>query len=167
MLANAQLPVARKLHQRLSFEHAAFILAEIAERFAVEEEVAAIDPGIGQIRLFRERDDLVVIEFELAKARGWIDAEHGGELSIFHVQRKLIKQIGVGDAVTIGYREVRRIAEILRCGTRDAGPGHGQRAGVGERHGPILPVIDLVDGDVVGVERDGEIAVERRVIEKI
>ena len=42
-----------------------------------------------------------------------------------------------------------------------------ERAGIGERHRPVLLVIDLVDLDVVGLQRDGEIAVHRRIVEKI
>ena len=68
MLADTQFAIARKIHQRISFQDASFVLAEVFEDFALEEKIAAVDPVIGKIRLFREFDDLVIFQFQLAKS---------------------------------------------------------------------------------------------------
>ena len=57
-------------------------VAEIAQDIASEEKIAAVDPVVGKFRLFRKFDDFIVIEFQLAEARRWIDAKHGADLSL-------------------------------------------------------------------------------------
>ena len=63
MLADAKLMVARKLDQRLPLQDAAFVGAEVAKHLALEEKIAAVDPVIGEIRLLREFDNLVIFQF--------------------------------------------------------------------------------------------------------
>src|SRR5215469_6731423 len=83
------------------------------------------------------------------------------------MQLKFVKQIGISHAVAIRHREVLRVAKISRCGSGEASPGHGERASVSESHAPILGVIDLVNSYVVGIQINREVAVHRRIVEKI
>src|ERR1700733_5557497 len=106
MLANAQLAIARQIHKRLSLQHACFVLAEVLEDVALEEKITAIDPVIGKIWLFRELDDLIVLQFQFSEPRRWVDTEDRADLALLHMKLEFIKQIGIGDPVAVGHREV-------------------------------------------------------------
>ena len=67
---NTQLAVPRKAYERVLFQYASFVFAEVFEDFALEEKISTINPVVGKIRLFREFDDLIMFQFQLANRDG-------------------------------------------------------------------------------------------------
>src|SRR4051794_38040410 len=54
VLEDAELPIAAQAYQRLPLEDAAFIAGKIGQEITAEEEVAAVDPVVGEVGLLAE-----------------------------------------------------------------------------------------------------------------
>lgn len=167
VLANIERAISCELCQRLLFQHAAVVGAEIMQKVAPKEEVAAVNPIIGKFRLFCKFDDFAMVELKLSEARRRIDAEHCSYLLLGEVKLEFVAKIGVGKTVPVRHGKVVCVAKILCGGSRDSRACHGERASICERHLPVLIVINLVNGHIVGFERDGKIAIHRRIIKEI
>ena len=79
----------------------------------------------------------------------------------------LLGQVGVGHAIAVGDGELAGVAQVLGGRAADPGPGHGQLAGIGQGHLPVLFVVDRMDREVVRLELDGEVTVHRCIIQEI
>ena len=111
----------------------------------MEEEVAAIDPVVDELGFLAELLDLGRIDLELAEPRGRVDSQDGAQPSLLEMEPVLLGEVGVGHAVAVGDGEMAGVAEVLGGRAADPGPGHGQLAGVGQGHLPVLLVVDRVD----------------------
>jgi hypothetical protein len=83
------------------------------------------------------------------------------------MQMELIKEIGICEPITVGHCEVFGIPKEFGGGSGNPGAGHGERACVSESHSPILLVIDLVNRNLIGIQFDRKVAVQRWIIQKI
>ncbi len=62
--------VARELLERLSLE-VRVLAVDVVEDLRLEDEEAAVDPALAELRLLGELDHLVAVELDVAEARGW------------------------------------------------------------------------------------------------
>ena len=77
-----QLLVVREPDERTTLEDAALVLVDVVEELSAEEEVAAVDPPLAQLRLLVERGDALPFEGEVAEAGGWAHRRDGGEAAV-------------------------------------------------------------------------------------
>jgi len=167
MLENVQLAVARQFHQRLAFQHAAFILGQILEKVAVEEKETAVDPMTFEVGLLGELDDAVAFHFDFAEAGRRVDAEDGAKLLLRKVAAEFFCKIGIGQTVAIGDGELFGVAKIFARRLGGAAAGHVFFAGEGERDFPVEFALLFVDDDLIGLEVDGGVGVAQVEVAEI
>src|SRR5204862_460582 len=80
-IGSFELAVAGKPGQRLALEGAVLLGRQIAVEVAAEEEIAAVDPGRVQLRLFDELLQFVALHAKLAEARWRVDPQYGADLA--------------------------------------------------------------------------------------
>ena len=107
MPKDAELPVPSEPDQWLALEDTALLTRELAHELTAEEEVAAVNPAVDEVRLLDELRDSGVILAQLAEARGRIDSENGAKPALSDVEVVLLRQVGIGEPVAVGHREMR------------------------------------------------------------
>src|ERR1051325_1291086 len=108
-----------------------------------------------------------MIQLEFAKSRRRVDAKDRANPTMLAVEIKFGFEICIRDPVTIRDRKMLAGTEIFLGSSRNSGTGHRQCACTGQRDVPVILVLDLMNGDVIGLEANAEVAVHGGVIEKI
>lgn len=167
VFVHAQLAIAGEVDERGAFEDTGFLLREVWEELALEEEVTAVDPVIGEVGFLGEFLNERPVGLEFTESRGWVDAEDGSDSLVFKMEGVFVGEVGVGEAIAVGDGESCGVGEVTGGGACDARARHGQFAGVGKRDGPVLVMVDGVHGEVIGLELDREVGVHGGVVQKI
>src|SRR5216684_4286941 len=110
MPEHRELAVAGEPGQRLALEDAILLGRQIAVEITAEEEIAAIDPGRMQLRLFDELLQFVAVHAKLAETRRRVDPQHRADLAAAQVEIELGRQVCVGQPIAIGYRVMLGVA---------------------------------------------------------
>ena len=96
MLEDAELTVARQLHQRVALQNAALLRGEVRKKIAVEEEVAAVDPTVAELGLLAELGALGAVHLQLAETRRRVDGQDGAVPLLIEVELVLVGEVRVG-----------------------------------------------------------------------
>src|SRR3954466_5710875 len=79
MLEHTELAVARQANERIALEDATLLRGKIGQEIAVEEEIAAVDPVVNELRLLAELLDPGRLDPQLAEPRGRVHAQDRAE----------------------------------------------------------------------------------------
>jgi len=132
----------------------------------LEHEEAAVDHAAVTARLFDEAADLAAIaDVDGAKARRRVGGGERVSLAMVAMEAKCGGDVDVADTVAVGEAEVVFVARVLGHAL-EASAGHGDFAGVHQRHVPGFGAF-LVHGHAVGMHAEGDIGHVQEVVGEV
>src|SRR4029079_12534635 len=81
------------------------ISLDVFECFAIQHEIAPVDPAVGAFRLFVEVGHPIAVEGDSAEASRGADRSYGDEFSVRVVKAEKGGNIQIGEAVAISQHE--------------------------------------------------------------
>ena len=87
--------------ERVGLE-AGVVAVEVVEQGRLEDEEAAVDPALADLRLLGELGDQIAVEHQAAEPRRRTDGGHRRELPVGAMEGEQRAEVDVGDAVAVG-----------------------------------------------------------------